>query len=269
MGKFKIRFLIVILLLALFFIGCGELKFESAWLDREIIIDGSHDDWENLLKFSEDKRITVGIANDNDYLYVCLLSADEHLLFQSLSAGFTVWLDPSGGKKKKLGLRFPEGGLMKQTGPRDRAGRPSPAKLIKQIEWENMSVGIIQNGETNRINYSELNGSGLELRIGEIFGRFIYELKIPLHESGESLFEFNVKKDGRLSLGFETGKMKSPDRSHKKGGGMRMGGSGGRGSGRGGKGMGGGRSGGRGARPDMPERFEVWLKVKLADSNPE
>ncbi len=266
--KSKISLLIVIFISALLFMDCGELKFESAWLDRDIIIDGSYDEWENLLKFSEDKRITVGMANDNNHLYVCLLSADEHLLLQSLAAGFTVWFDPSGGKKKELGIRFPEKGLMKLIRPRDRSRRPSPSRLIRQIEWDKTSVGLIQNGETNRINYSELNGSDLELRIGEIFGRFIYELKIPLRESGESPFGINVKKDGRLNLGFEAGKQKSPDEHRNRSGGIRGGGGRG-GGGRGGKGMGGGRSGGRVARPDMPERLEVWIKVKLADGNPD
>ena len=64
------RFTVLIMLLFLFLLtGCNEPNVESKWLDRDILVDGSDEEWLDC-KLYTDKRTetTIGVYNDNDYI---------------------------------------------------------------------------------------------------------------------------------------------------------------------------------------------------------
>ncbi|MFQ5772387.1 MAG: hypothetical protein ACE5HX_17760, partial [bacterium] len=62
--------LLVVLLLTTVIMGCGnQLKLNSNWQSKEIAIDGDHEDWQDAMTFVEKKNVSVGIANDAEFLY--------------------------------------------------------------------------------------------------------------------------------------------------------------------------------------------------------
>ena len=110
--QFGIPFLtFIVLIFAFIFTGCGMHEFDSTWRDREITIDGKDDgaEWENARYFFGDKKITIGLLNDESNLYIRLSSRDSNMQKQLLALGFIAWFDAKGGKKKTLGIHFPIG----------------------------------------------------------------------------------------------------------------------------------------------------------------
>ena len=81
-------------------------NLSSSSLDREIIIDGNYDDWSGQMQFLEKDKISVGLMNDAEYLYISLVTNDRQIRSQMMFMGFTIWLDPQGGNKKTFGIRF-------------------------------------------------------------------------------------------------------------------------------------------------------------------
>ena len=251
---------IAIIPAVIMFSSCNNLKLESKWRDRDISIDGLHTEWENALMFSEEKRATVGFINDDKHLYLCLMAADQHVLMQSLAAGFTVWFDEMGNKREKFGIRFPIG--MKDFKPdmsrRDR-GRQDQNRMSEMLQNQT-ELEIIQSEKIKKISLSQLDEYGISLKTGRHLGRFVYELKIPLRCSDTVQYAIVPEDDGTIKVGFELGKMELPDMERRPPGdgrefpgGMRPGG----------RGMRGPRGGNR---PERPEEFKFWISVKLANS---
>lgn len=256
------KIVIVMALAAIIFSSCNNLKFESKWRDRDISIDGFHTEWENALRFSEDKRATVGFINDDEYLYLCLIAADQHVIMQSLAAGFMVWFDGMENKKEKFGIRFPIGVTISTPDMSRRARNRQDQNRMSEMLHNQSELEIILSDKTKRISLSELDEYGISLKIGQHLGRFVYELKMPLYGSDTNQYAIEAKADGTVKIGFELGKMEMSERDKRSPGGggfpgkMRPGGRGG----------GGRRSPGGGNRPERPEEFKFWISVKLANN---
>ncbi len=209
--------------------------------EAEITVDGKTEDWRGALYVLDEERIFVGFMNDQSYLYVCLVAGDSHPPAQIKSGGLTVWFDPTGGKHKTLGIRYP----MKTA--------PDGIEILRS----NNSSGELTTLE-------EANKMGLEVRADASGGSFIYELKIPLVATEKQLIAVGAALGTAVGIGFETGEPEL-GRTPEGGGGRTGGGIGGagRGGGIGGPGgMGGGRVG-NGRMPNIPTPIKFWAKVQL------
>ena len=91
--------------------AAGVYVMKSRVPEAEITIDGMTEDWKGLLYLLADEQVFVGFMNDQEYLYVCLVSGDSRRPSQLMREGLTVWFDPAGGTKKVLGIKYPAPGL--------------------------------------------------------------------------------------------------------------------------------------------------------------
>lgn len=89
--------------------GCKNLELNSHWRDREVTVDGINSEWENSTIYIEDEKILVGVMNDQDFLYISLITGSPALRRQMMGQGFIIWFDPEGGKKKVFGIQYPLG----------------------------------------------------------------------------------------------------------------------------------------------------------------
>ena len=99
----------VILISNFLLAGCTKLELTSQWRDGLVAIDGENREWTGATTYLEDNNAAIGLLNDEEYLYVSLLTMDRMLQNQIMRAGFTLWFDPNGGKDKTFGIRFPLG----------------------------------------------------------------------------------------------------------------------------------------------------------------
>jgi len=255
------RLLSLPLILTLF-VNCNNIELNSLWRDCEISIDGMQFDWENTLINIEDKKMNLGLLNDNEYLYICLLPLDQDIIWQAMTQGFIVWFEPDGDPKNKLGICYPIGIQSSNMPLRGFMAKQNPEERRKVIEKSLKEIKLIGPGKNETITIPVTNPTGIEVRVGTRNERMVYELKIPLAESDEHLYAVGALPGNEIKVKFETGKFKKSAMNRPSG--MRPGGGkGGRGGG--GKGMRPG-AGGR-ERPDMPEPMKMSVKVLLASAD--
>jgi hypothetical protein len=271
------------LLLVLAFAGCGDYELDSLWLgDSAITVDGDISDWRGSLYYLEKEKASVGIQNDAEHLYICLITQDPTLSRQAVSRGLIIWFDPTGGKDKVFGINYPSGagsGMRPQPGQRGQT--PDPEQLGENLEaaaaasLEKLRFLDADGLELNEIKLENLTGE-FAIAAESRGGMFIYELKVPLQQPSDLPSVLGAQPGRILGIGLEIPKMEMPSRGSRPAGGMggrpgggRTGGmTGGMGGGaRGGGGRGGGMRGG-GSRGNMSSNrsqgMKLWSKVLLA-----
>ncbi|MFQ5708627.1 MAG: hypothetical protein ACE5HO_14315, partial [bacterium] len=231
------------------------------WRDRVIDIDGQPEEWLGGMTFVEKQDVSVGFFNDADYLYVSLTSSNRSIQRQFMMMGFTLWFDPKGGEGKAFGIKFPVG--MMETGMmrRGRGEGRDPRSMRESFEKALADLAIILPGEEQprRLRVNEVKG--IAVKIGDSRENFVYEIKVPLHQSEDFPYAINVEAGKAIGVGFETAKLDVEElRQRRGGGGFGVG----RGSARGGFG---GRPGRGSGRRRVTEPFNLWVSVKLSSEN--
>lgn len=81
----------------------------SVWRDSTISIDGKSKDWPSFLRFYiSGAKAQFDFCNDSSYLYICIKASDLNAQARLLHAGIDIWFDPTGKKKMKTGIAFPQ-----------------------------------------------------------------------------------------------------------------------------------------------------------------
>ena len=256
----------VIFLLAFLLGGCGGLTLDSNWRDREINVDGIHDEWEGGLTSIEKEHVSVGLLNDDDYVYICLVTRDGDIRRRVIQSGLTLWFDPDGGKDKTFGIRYPLGMIEMGWRMRGRGEERDDETLRENFAESLREIEILGPDKDDRRRLNVAGVTGIEIRLRISNEMLVYEAKVPLIQSDQHPFAIGAESGELIGVGLETAKFDrkamrermagGPGGGRRPGGGM---GGGGRG------GMGGGRRGG--GRPQIPEQFKVWASVQLASEN--
>ncbi len=281
MKRVKLLFIFIVFILpCILIVGCGKPKLESKWRIRQISIDGKFEDWqEDIVYYNAGTRISVGVVNDDTYLYVCLITRNRGFMEQLMRAGFTVWFDPEAGTDKVFGVHFPFGmqgkNMPMETGggslvPMDKKDLKEPAGIFQE-PWQ--EIEIIGPGKEEKYTTSmeAIEKDGISVKIGSLKGYFTYELKVPLVESEQHAYYIGAKSK-IIGMGFETSVINSGIAgSMPRGGGM---GGGTRISDDNMPAAGGGRSMPGGMGRGMPgggvfnnEGIQMWMTVILASED--
>jgi hypothetical protein len=260
-----------------------KAKLNSEWPTTPVVVDGKATEWPVLVSIAKDIRFSIGVRNDDRFLYLVLVTSDRATAFQTLTEGLVVWLDAAGGSKKQFGFRYPvggPGGFPADDGGRrgvpgsdqaGGAGRP-PGEPPEQGERGTRGGGgqapdvdtLWKRAESEgRLKTADLLGARkedvrtitlgesqpIQAKIGRAEGMLIYELAIPLSVTPATPDAAGVKPGAILGVGLETPERSAGGRSGGDPGGPP--GMGGGGGGMGGPpGMGGG-GGGMGGPPGM------------------
>ena len=251
-------------------------RFESQRRDNAITVDGKFDDWYGHLQPFGADPVAIQFLNDGEFLYIRLTASDAATRMQIRRLGMTLWFDPSGGTKKKFGIKYPvverdgngdgRGGRGGFGGGSGRRGGGPPDEEIEPAD----RVDIIGPGkdDARSLTRDHLPGVGVAIRAEE--GTLHYELKVPLVRTADHPYAIDTSPGQTIGVGLETGKM--PQRSSGAGRGGGFGGGGGGGMGGGGRGHGGGMGGGGrgghggGGQRDFqpPKPLKVWGIVAIA-----
>ncbi len=262
-----------LLCLVAFVILCGEAcrshSFQSRWCDRQINIDGDDRDWWGALRYLEKWDISVGILNDEEHVYACLVSANREFRSRILRGGLIVWFDPRGGRGKDFGIRYPIG-----TSPESddilideaRAKNDEERKEVERRRREMMRASV---EEVEFLGLYERRGrrvpvgtlEGIEIRIRYTEDVLVYEAKVAFTAEGPDAPPYVIRSapGKKLGVGIVFPPADFDELRRSAGGGMRgpiVGG-----------GVGGRRvvSGRAGMRQPLWMDNEIWLKVGLAD----
>jgi hypothetical protein len=289
------RGLLLIALLA----GCGAAQMTSRPKDTTIVIDGKLAEWGGKMEYIEKAGFSVGLVNDDLYMYVAFAIRDPRLSHRLMRTGLTLWLNDRGNKDKSVGIQFPDqtanldistemeegrppqGSRAKDEGqpPRGHRGEMAPdTSMVREIirnSIEEMVILFPKNLQFNELPVSSVGG--VEAMVAYDHNVLAYEFKVPLVAGQMTPVAIGSKRVETIGLGLESPELSMTGPGEEMGGG-RMGG-GGPGGGRppggmpGGMGEGGGgrppggMGGSPGQRPEMPKPLDLWAVVQLARTN--
>lgn len=244
--------------------GCGPEEAASARLDREIVIDGSSEDFDGAMLHWKDVPVSIGLLNDDEYLYLCLVTDDYALARRAMAAGLTARFAPEGEKDRALEISYPAprataGERARPDRSRDErpeqesrerpAGADGALDSLHAARLEEIEIRGPGEREARRLRVSDL--PDLSIRVSGGLDSFIYEVRVPLVKSERHPDAIGVPSGDPFLLTIETRELERPPGGGRPG---RPGGSdgsegfpGGGGPGEGGGGWpGGGRGGGGG-----------------------
>ncbi|MFH1142953.1 MAG: hypothetical protein V1774_00230 [Candidatus Eisenbacteria bacterium] len=280
--------------------GCGDDTLVSEWRRAEVAIDAVNGEWEGAITDFEDEQVSVGLMNDQEYLYIGLVVENQNTRSQLLAGGFTIWLDPSGKKEKGIGVRYPLGAAEKDRGRfvRSLLDGGDAQELAQTFGVIGDTMEVMGRGPLSARRMARDAGPvDVAARVDK--NMIYYELKVPLGQSDLAAMALGSEPGGILTVGIETqagalresfgpgGGRRGPggeegqpggegDRPGGEGGppsgggGRRPGGPPSGGGGRGGPGGSGGGPGPGGMGPGAergggePSPLEIWMKVRLA-----
>jgi hypothetical protein len=258
---------VILFLLALMFVACGSIELNSIWRDREITVDGRHDDWLNALMYFEEENVSLGLFNDENFLYICLIAENPMIRNQIMMRGLTLWFEPSGDKEKIFGIKFPVSMSEGEMQARDVQMKPrrdeQDSERRRQIPNRQMNeLEILGPGkdESTRMPVTEAVGINVSIRASS--GMLVYELQVSLQQTKEFPYGIGTQAGSAIGIRLETPKMSSQSMGRGMAGGMPGGGRSGMGGMPGGRGMRGG-----GMRSRMPEPLKIRAKIRLASSS--
>jgi hypothetical protein len=79
---------------------------QSRWSDSTIIIDGSPKDWgEHSMVFFKQANLSMGVANDSNYIYF-LLNFKDQPQSKFLQRHVAIWLDRTNKNRKDFCIRY-------------------------------------------------------------------------------------------------------------------------------------------------------------------
>ncbi len=245
-------------------------------------IDGLADEWPMEWLTDDDKKFSYNVCSDDNNLYIRMKTNDELVRRKIALFGLTVWMDPKGKKKEKLGLKFPTGAeahdrieamskSTENTGQMSSSQRAAFQKeMIKSVikDAELLELLGLADDPLTSTRSGITNGIKVAIASDEEGLTLTYEAIIPFKSFRLSKASISV-----IGIGFETGKfVPPPSKSTSGGANTNQGYSGsGRGSSAYGGGYGGGSGMGRGmgnptrasASSPMSSTTSFWAAVKL------
>ncbi len=262
-------------LFALVFTSCSTLQFQSKWRNQDIKVDGRSDDWVGSLTYIDKQNISLGLMNDEDYLYVCMAAEDQSIISRIMRQGMILWFNPEGGKEKSIGIKYPLGRQDMEPGDREMKiseSEASPQKKRPAAMAISNELEILQESKVP-ITTSIKNLKGMQISLKRSSGLIVYEIKIPLQENQNLPIAIGAAAGFEIGIGIEIPKMTmtlnraSGGISGRGSGTARPGGSmDGRGGGmsRPGGTMGGRGGGMTGQWANMQKGVKIWATVQLA-----
>jgi hypothetical protein len=270
--------------------AANKARLSSEWASTPVVVDGVGTEWPSLHSLGKDVRLSIAVRNDDQRIYIALITSDAFTAMQVMNAGLEVWLDVEGGSKKRFGIEYPvphqmdrpqegDGGSGQGRPQRPHGGEGGRGAASSGEQAPDPEDGWRRMLSDPRLDEAALLGRNKEDRrpitldrqvdvlakLGRSAdGILVYELAVPLSAANALPDWAGTKPGSVIGIGVET-----PERAVHEGPDGR-GGPGGRGGGMGGRGgrmrgSEGGRGGWGGTGPgEEPKTLKAWTTVQLA-----
>lgn len=192
--------------------GCGALAMLIAcattatqvesWSTPAITVNGDYSDWQGRFTgIAGQRSLALGVANDGSDLYLCIATRD--LSVQSLlrRAGFTVWLDPRGGRDKVLGLRVAPETVEAEQAESEEATTPRTEIVFDGAEY---GYQLAELGPDEPVDVKTA------YRADVVVYEFRVALRTPLAAPTEDV-RASLTPGPALGIGVVTGKLPPPE----------------------------------------------------------
>lgn len=188
--------------------ACSYFQLASNWTPTSALTEGNSEAWAELPgHFFSDQNVFVAVGNDSQYLHLLVRfrAADENWVRACAMSGLTVWFDPSGKKKKTLGIRFPNG-PSRENPPLTDASHESERSDIPALRANQPLDGQFEvNTKGSSIIITADGTSGPSGRFASESGMYTYELSIPLAATADRWVAIGDTPGSTVMLGLTAG----------------------------------------------------------------
>jgi hypothetical protein len=205
-----VAILLAFVLLIGLFSTCKKERLDSKWLSDTISIDGNDDEWQNAMTYLKDKDLNIGLFNDQDNLYLCLVVWNDKTQSRLVRHGLTVWFDNNGGTDKLFGIHFPLGRPEATAAGENNNAGPDPFDFTNTLALVNAQkeIELINNVENSTIKMLAVESKRVEAKIGYCNERLVFEFKVPLRTSDVWNYCIGTDTSRVIGIGFEIPKIK-------------------------------------------------------------
>ncbi|MDP4115569.1 MAG: hypothetical protein Q8903_05515 [Bacteroidota bacterium] len=208
--------LFLLSILSMFYIlGCsGAKQVQSEYLNEGFKFSGGVSDWGKSLHYIEGEGISFGFKNDNDNLYLCLVSSDIKKMMKILNGGMKISLDP-GNSTNKIFIQYPQKvdfEVMRANrlqGEENGIGNDMQERISNLISDQH-EYSILDNNEKYLSTYQLNDENGFKVKMEYSNYQLVYQLKIPLNRNNKSQFFLNTAGSSKINVEFFTEKIEMP-----------------------------------------------------------
>jgi hypothetical protein len=209
--------LLILFSTAMLISACSSETYISHWDENNISIDGNQKEWFNRLKYIEDEKISLGVYNNDENLYLCFTTDDKLKIMQIMNMGMTVWLIPGDSDVRPRGIKYPQRSEDFELGKmREKRligyERDYLKNLLEVNEQKQTEVQIVNWEDYSLYIYPINSGSGINIKLGENRQQLVYEISIPIGEDSSSDFSIALLPGDDLTIGFKTSTYGRPQR---------------------------------------------------------
>jgi hypothetical protein len=242
-------------------VGCSSTtELSSSWSDNQVTIDGNPREWGSGLTNLKDTKVFLAVRNDQDFVYLCLTSADRQFRRQVIGTGLTVWFESEDGHR--VGVLYPIGMARQESQPWVNPGEtPGGEERERMVEQALQDLEILGPGKDDKNLFSTVQSPGISVKVGGSQESGAYELKVPLRKSSKHPYAVEAAAGSTVKISIETGKFEPGSRPSGSGEGRH-------GEGGGGRPHGGGMPGGEMSSRNRPEPLNISVAVQLAGPTP-
>ena len=188
-------------------ISCGPETIQSTWRQTEMPTDGTSAKWNNLIAYQTDE-FGIGVANDEKYLYLCLISDDRTVSSQVMRYGLTLWLSTKSSKGRLLGIHFPVGNTQMEGAFYHNHGKQGDSAIAKaRLEESLQSLEVIGPTIKDSLFMKAVvaQSFGLFVKLAVSIPNLVYELRIPLHPDSLDKYAIDPGKEPYVKMMLEGG----------------------------------------------------------------
>ncbi|MFY0653716.1 MAG: hypothetical protein JXQ96_16850 [Cyclobacteriaceae bacterium] len=201
-SSWRDRFFLIIIFALI--TGCRSSGLLPSQQARNIVIDGSAQEWPTLTKVKSNEKVSYGVYNDDESVYFLLKSHNRKWIDDVSRSGFTLWVDGNGARSKDLGIIYmppTKNGL----NFRDPGSNPVNKKNGRR---RRAALGTIAGVQENGVYYDISEVSDVTMNAGITTNKertfFILEAEFSRHLVNAFARDKNIDK-GKLAFLMEIG----------------------------------------------------------------
>lgn len=202
---------VVLLLAAVPALADEKPKLSSEWTPAPIVVDGANTEWKTLHSLGKNLRLSIGVRNNDRYLYVALITSDSITALQALTQGLVVWVDVDGGTRKRFGFAYPVGGGVMALNRERRGDEEAGVVPADEDAWARllsepslMHGVLIGKDKDDRRPLALGEQQSVLAKIGHAQGMLVYELAFALAKAPDTPDGLGVKPGAVVGIGVET-----------------------------------------------------------------
>ncbi len=203
-------FLFFIFLFPALFLSCRQVPVTSHWVSQPPPIDAKLTDWQQAKPvFIADSSLKIMAENDGTNFYLGLSTDDPEYQEYFRRSGITLWIDPQGGKSKRVAVYFPASTYARFNTNRGGFWQSYTAeekdRAVKHLSNLRRGIMVVNNSTDEYRDFPGVEPQGFAAAYAWPENLLIVEVRIPLQYQSDFLTLNLPEKQQQVGIGIGMG----------------------------------------------------------------